>query len=95
MAAPAPAATPAPPQESEFTDGVRLMEHGSYGAARERLEAFRRAHPGDARAEDAAFLEIVALDRAGRRDDARAAARRYLTTYPNGFRRAEAEALAR
>jgi hypothetical protein len=36
---------------------------------------------------------VIALQRAGRKDEARAAARRYLTRYPHGYRRAEAEAI--
>lgn len=75
-------------------DGVDLIERGDYGAAAERLAAFRRSHPADARAEDAAFLTIVALQRAGRREAAAAAARDYLGSYPAGRRRAEAQAIA-
>jgi Flp pilus assembly protein TadD len=82
-------------EDGAFVEGVRLVELGAYGDATARLDAFRRGHPNDARAEDAAFLQIVALERAGRRDEARKAARRYLDAYPHGFRRTEAEALAR
>jgi hypothetical protein len=66
---------------------------GATGA--DKLEAFRRASPGEARAEDAAYLTILALQRAGRRDAARDAARRYLEQYPAGYRRAEVQRLAR
>ena len=82
------------PSESGFADGVRLVERGDYAAAAERLEAFHADHPSDARGEDAAFLTVIALQRAGRRDEARAAAHRYLAQYPKGYRRAEAEAIA-
>jgi outer membrane protein assembly factor BamD (BamD/ComL family) len=67
------------------------MEQGNFGEAVERLGAFRRSHPGDARSEDAAFLMIVALHRAGRRAEAVIAARDYLQSYPSGYRRAEVE----
>jgi hypothetical protein len=87
---PAPKASGA----SAFDEAVGLVERGDYGAATERLEAFQRAHAKDPRAEDAAFLAIVALDHAGRRADAVRAARAYLAAYPNGFRRAEAEAIS-
>src|SRR5262249_43628519 len=43
----------------------------------------------DPGAEDAAYLLIVALQRQGRTDAARAAAATYLTEFPSGFRRPE------
>jgi hypothetical protein len=79
---------------SAFAEGVRLIERGDYAAAADKLEAFSAATPGDERAEDAAFLAVVALQRAGRLDAAAAAARRYLDRYPRARRRAEAEAIA-
>jgi len=78
-----------------FAEGVRLIERGDYAAGAERLGTYQRERPGDPRAEDAAFLTILALQRAGRRDEARAAARSYLERYPRGFRRPEAEKIAR
>jgi TolA-binding protein len=78
---------------SALADGVELIERGDYGAAAERLRAFRQGHPGDVRAQDAAFLAILALERAGRHPAAVAAAREYLTSYPQGYRRAEAQAI--
>ncbi|MBI5532143.1 MAG: FecR domain-containing protein [Deltaproteobacteria bacterium] len=44
--------------------------------------------------EDAAYLRILELLRAGRRDAAREAARVYLAAYPAGFRRAEVQRVA-
>jgi FecR protein/Putative zinc-finger/Outer membrane lipoprotein len=85
---------PAAPSSNGLAEGVRLVERGDYAAAAERLEAFHADHPGDARGEDAAFLTVIALQRAGRKDEARAAAHRYLAQYPKGYRRAEAEAIA-
>ena len=70
------------------------MEQGNFGEAIERLGAFRRSHPGDSRSEDAAFLVIVALQRAGRHQAAAAAARDYLASYPSGYRRGEAQRIA-
>ncbi|MEO7328756.1 MAG: FecR domain-containing protein [Minicystis sp.] len=78
----------------QLNEGVALIARGDYGAAAERLEAFEKSHPGDDRAEDAAFLVIVAMQRAGRRAEAAAAAKRYLIRYPAGYRHAEAEAIA-
>ncbi len=71
-----------------------MIERGDYGAGAKRLEAFSSSSPGDERAEDAAFLVILALQRAGRPAEAAAAARRYLATYPSGYRRAQAKAIA-
>jgi TolA-binding protein len=78
-----------------LAEGIERIEKGDYTAAAERLRAFQRARPADARAEDAAFLEILALQRAGRNDEAIAVARAYLVAHPDGYRRAEAEAIAR
>jgi TolA-binding protein len=88
-------ATSPPPAGTAFSEGMHLIERGDYAAGAEKLDAYRRANAGDPRAEDAAYLTILALQRAGRREDARAAARRYLSAYPNGYRRAEAERVAR
>jgi outer membrane protein assembly factor BamD (BamD/ComL family) len=71
-----------------------FVERGDYAAGAEKLEAFQREHTSDARVEDAAYMAILALSRAGRRDDARAATKRYLADYPNGYRRAEVQALS-
>jgi hypothetical protein len=79
----------------ELAGGVGALEQGNFGEAVERLGAFRKSHPGDARSEDAAFLTIVALQRAGRRAEAVLAARDYLQSYPSGYRRAEAQRIAR
>jgi hypothetical protein len=59
-----------------------------------RLDAFQKDHPADARADLAAFLEIVSLQRAGRRSEAQEAAQRYLALYPEGDRRADAARVA-
>lgn len=92
---PPPSAKPAAEDgTAAFVEGMGMMERGDYGAAAHHLEAFSQSHPGDDRAEDAAFLVILALQRAGRPTEAAAAARRYLSGYPAGFRRAQARAIA-
>jgi hypothetical protein len=78
---------------SALADGVELIERGDYGAAADRLRAFRQSHPTDVRSEDAAFLSVLALERAGRHAAAVGAARDYLASYPRGYRRAEAQAI--
>jgi outer membrane protein assembly factor BamD (BamD/ComL family) len=85
--------TPKPPPQT-FAAGVGSMEQGNFGEAIERLGAFRKSHPGDSRSEDAAFLVIVALQRAGRHEAAAAAAREYLASYPSGYRRGEAQRIS-
>ncbi len=72
-----------------FNNAVAALGRGDYAAARARLDAFRAAHPGDARADLASFLAIVSLQHAGRQAEAQEAARRYLALYPEGDRRAE------
>jgi TolA-binding protein len=72
-----------------------MADRGDYDSAAQHLQAFCNAHPDDDRAEDAAFLLVISLQRAGRTGAARAAADRYLALYPKGFRRAHVEAIAR
>lgn len=92
-----PAAAPVAGEDDAartLNEGLELADRGDYDAATRRLTAFCEAHPADDRAEDAAFLVIVSMQRAGRHAEARAAARRYLARYPDGYRRIEAAALA-
>ena len=91
---PRPASSAKPPVEDSFVEAMGMMERGDYGAASAHLEAFSTSNVGDDRAEDAAFLVILALQRAGRGAEAGAAAKRYLGTYPAGYRRTEAHAIA-
>jgi TolA-binding protein len=72
-----------------FARAIDLIARGDYAAAGTELQTFRVAHPGDDRADLAAFLTIVSLQRAGRRGEAQEAARRYLELYPEGDRRAD------
>lgn len=90
-----PPASPGLTKTGELEEGVRLVERGDYGAAVEHLERYEREQPGAAGAEDAAFLVVISLQRAGKRAEAAAAAQRYLARYPKGLRRAEAEAIVR
>lgn len=76
-----------------FDDGVRTLGRGDYDAATRLLAAFRERAPNDPRAEDAAFLMVLALQRSGRAAAAKDAARRYLDEYPRGHRAIEAKAI--
>jgi len=76
-----------------FAEGMRLIARGDYAAGADKLDAYQHENPSDARAEDAAYLSVLALQRAGRREAAVAAARRYLQQYPKGYRRGEVQAI--
>jgi hypothetical protein len=84
-----------PTPSVDFRAAMTLLDSGDNGAAAARFSSFLNAHPGDARCEDAAYLRVIALQRAGDAGSMRDAANRYLRQYPNGFRRAEVAALAR
>ncbi|MEZ4443590.1 MAG: FecR domain-containing protein [Polyangiaceae bacterium] len=93
----APPSVPAEPDATsqELAAALREMEQGHYEEAGKRLEALSGQHPDHVLAEDADYLRIVALQRAGRHAAAARAARAYLARHPRGARRAEAEAIAR
>jgi len=84
-----------PTPSLDFRAAMTLLDSGDNGAAAARFASFLNAHPRDARCEDAAYLRVIALQRAGDAGSMREAASRYLRQYPNGFRRAEVAALAR
>jgi TolA-binding protein len=80
---------------NDFREAMAALRTGRSRDAAARFARFIERHPRDARAEDAAYLRVFALREAG--DDAgmKAAARQYLGHHPQGFRRAEVEALLR
>lgn len=102
VAEPSPAPTmdpttkrPEPSTASQtFADAMAALRSGDYAAGAEKLERFSQTHGSDARADEADYLRAIALQRAGKRDEARAAAKRYLTTRPNGAHRANATRIA-
>ena len=57
--------------------------------------SFLTKHPHDPRAEDAAYLRVLALERSGDRGGMKQAAEEYLRRYPSGFRHSEMERLSR
>lgn len=77
-----------------FREAIDAVSQGDFADGAKKMDAFRAAHPTDARVEEAAFLQAVALQRAGRLDEAKAAARRYLASYPAGAHRAQAARIA-
>jgi hypothetical protein len=78
----------------EFRDAVSLLTSGRNAAAAAALRGFLARHGGDSRAEDASYLLVLALQRAGDSAAMRTAARAYLQRYPRGFRRSQVEPLA-
>jgi hypothetical protein len=93
---PAPSAPPADASAgTDFAAAMAAFSSGDFGRAEQLFRTFEQRHPGDARAEDAAFLGAVARSRRGDAAGARALARDYLDRYPGGLRRVEAERLGR
>jgi hypothetical protein len=84
-----------PPIERELRDAVAALDGGDPGRAAAKLREIIARYPDDARAEDAAYLLVIALQRASDGEGARAAARDYLRRFPDGFRRAAIEPIAR
>ena len=96
-AAPRSDAVPAAAESGPAVDFRAAVADLDAGAHRDAAEAFARflsRHAQDPRAEDAAYLRVVALQRSGATDETRRAARAYLQLFPRGFRRTEIEALA-
>jgi hypothetical protein len=84
-----------PAQSTEFRAAVRLLERGDDCEAAAGFAKYVASYPNDPRAEDAAYLRVIALQRCGSDDDMKRAAREYLGRYPSAFRRAEVERLSR
>jgi hypothetical protein len=85
---------PAPDTAADFRTAMSAFSGGDNARAIALFGVFLAQHPRDARAEDAAYLRILALQRANDSAGAHQAARDYLARYPRGFRRAEVEALS-
>lgn len=93
----APAASVEQPEvdpSADFRVAMSAFNGGDPARAAALFSAFLAQYPRDAHAEDAAYLRILALQRAGNSAATQQAARDYLSRYPRGFRHAEAEALA-
>lgn len=98
----APAATvsarPAPTASASgarFHDAMAHFRAARYAEAEGAFAEFEATSPADPRAEDAAWLGAVSRSRAGDAAGAARLAQRYLDRYPQGLRRAEAEALVK
>lgn len=90
----APAASAsADPGDEAWKLAMAAFRGGDASEAHRLFTAFASAHPGHPKAEDAAYLRILAAQRAHDDKAARAAATDYLARFPKGFRRPEAEAV--
>jgi ferric-dicitrate binding protein FerR (iron transport regulator) len=88
------ASASAPDPAADFRAALSALNDGDRIGAAAGFAAFLADHPRDPRAEDAAYLRVIALQRAGDTPAMRRAADDYLRRYPRGFRRAEVEQLA-
>jgi hypothetical protein len=84
----------APDPSVDFRSAMAAFDRGDNREAAEGFARFLRSHPRNARAEDAAYLRVIALQRCGDHGGTREAALGYLRQYPAGFRRTEVEALS-
>ena len=85
----------AEPVADSFATGVSAFEAGDYRRADESLSRFLAESPSDPRGEDASFLRALAHARWGDKQGAAKLAQKYLSRYPSGLRRHEAERLLR
>jgi hypothetical protein len=76
-----------------YAAAMNALRDGRYEEAAAAFHAYGVAWPRSSQAEDASFLEAVALARAGRPDAAGLAAERHLESYPASFHKREATIL--
>jgi FecR protein len=92
----APPATAVQPEPSvDFRAAMAALDVGDNAEAAAAFATFLVKHPHDPRAEDAAYLRVIALQRSGDTSRMKWAAQEYLRRHPRGFRRAEMETLSR
>jgi len=90
-----PAATAVPDRLVGFRAAMSALRAGDNRRAAAAFASFLVEHPRDPMAEDAAYLEVIALHRIGAGGDVKRAAEDYLQRFPTGFRRSEIENLSR
>jgi hypothetical protein len=95
--APPPAAASTTPRPddygSDYGAALALLRDGANDRAASAFHALALAGAGAPQAEDASFLEAVALTRAGRADAAALVAEHYLASFPDSFHHKEAAIL--
>lgn len=87
--APIAAASRAADAATDFRTALAALDAGANRDAAAAFARFVAAYPGEARAEDAAYLRVIALQRSGADAAMRNAAAEYLRLYPAALRRAE------
>lgn len=85
---------PASDSSVEFRAAMAALDVGDNHQAATAFALFLEKHPRDPRAEDAAYLRVIALQRTGDGAATKRAAVEYLRRFPGGFRQAEVEPLA-
>jgi outer membrane protein assembly factor BamD (BamD/ComL family) len=76
-----------------FREAAEAARSGDVERASALFEDLSQKHPTSPLAQTALVRRFRLLAKAGRREEARSDARRYLDTFPNGFAVAEARAL--
>jgi TolA-binding protein len=84
-----------PEPSDDFRAAMAALDTGDNAGAAAAFASFLVKHPRDPRAEDAAYLRVIALQRSGDDASMKNAAEEYLRRYPGGFRRAEMDTLSR
>jgi ferric-dicitrate binding protein FerR (iron transport regulator) len=92
-AAPSESSAPTDDGTSAYAAAMQRLRDGDDAEAASAFHAFLVAYPRSPMAEDASFLEAVALARAGRGDAAALAAEHHLASFPGSFHRKEASIL--
>jgi hypothetical protein len=87
----------APPSDAseDFRRALAALNGGDPALAATRFARFLDRYPRDARAEDAAYLRVLAFQKAGDTSAMKRAGESYLRRYPAGFRRTEIQNLVR
>jgi ferric-dicitrate binding protein FerR (iron transport regulator) len=78
---------------TQYAAAVSLLRDRKYAEAAAAFDAYLRAHSREPDAEDASYLEAVALAQSGDTQAASRAAERHLAIYPASFHRKEASLL--
>jgi TolA-binding protein len=89
------ASTHAADPAADFRVAMDAFDTGNDHGAAIKFGSFLEKHPRDPRAEDAAYLRVIALERCGDSAGVKLAAAEYLRRYPAGFRQAEVEQMGR
>jgi hypothetical protein len=84
---------PADDGAAAYAAAMQRLRDGDDAEAASAFHAFLITYPRSAMAEDASFMEAVALARAGRADAAALAAEHHLASFPGSFHRKEAAIL--